>query len=156
MIVEDMRDPRHVARIFTGNLAYAVAAALRLGFKTREIDVAAEGGAPRRGRFFEVHIANGRYCGGGVSFAPDASLEDGLLDLVAIDDLSLFRLAPVLAAIQAARLRPGPGVSSTRAARITIRDAEPFPISADGETYRVSGGALEIEALPGAIDVLAP
>jgi len=157
IVVEDMERPDAlVKRIFRGQAAFIAAGALHLGFKTREIEIEAHGHATRRGRFFEAHIANARFCGGGISFAPEASLEDGLFDLVTIDDLPLFRMAPILAAIRAARLRPGPGVASRRTRSVVIRDARTFPLSADGECYQVRGGTLEMEALPGALDVLAP
>ncbi len=37
--------------------------------------------------------ANGRYFGGGMYIAPEASLDDGVFDVVAVGDLSLFELA---------------------------------------------------------------
>ncbi len=46
-----------------------------------------------------VCVANGRFAGGGMMFAPEARLADGLFEVVAIETASLPRMLPMFAAI---------------------------------------------------------
>src|SRR5690606_28461139 len=51
-----------------------------------------DGGAGVDTTIYLVAVANGRYFGGGMHIAPHATLEDGLLDVVAVGDLGLGTL----------------------------------------------------------------
>jgi len=103
-----------------------------------------------------VAVANGRYFGGGMKIAPDASPDDGLFDVVAMHDLTRAEgvaLAPRL--YQGTHL----GQRGVRFARGALIEAESLVpraevlIDMDGETpgrlplrARVAPGALKIRA----------
>ena len=66
-----------------------------------------------------VAVANGRYFGGGMNIAPDAELDDGLFDVVALGDLADARL--LLHGSRALqRHPPGPGQGQRRGARARV------------------------------------
>jgi YegS/Rv2252/BmrU family lipid kinase len=155
-VVHDMASPRSLARrVFPGHLAYMAGGLARLFFHGTDMAVTADG-EERRARFFEVHIANGKFCGGGISYAPSASLDDGLLDLTTIEDASTPRLFALMLEVRKARPIAGPGIAVGRARRIAVSAQKGFPLSVDGETYDATGGRLEVEVAAGAVEVLAP
>ena len=65
---------------------------------------------------FNVALANGRYFGGGMMIAPDAQPDDGLLDVVALHDLSFVQSVALAQHIYQGAHLGRPGVSVTRGA----------------------------------------
>jgi YegS/Rv2252/BmrU family lipid kinase len=60
-------------------------------YKNAPVGITIDGNAFLEGPVFNVALANGRYFGGGMKIAPDADPADGLLDVVALRDLSRLR-----------------------------------------------------------------
>jgi YegS/Rv2252/BmrU family lipid kinase len=81
---------RRVSRGGSGYIGETVKAASEYGFP--EIELRVDSGPHRRLRITTVSLHNGRFFGGGMKMAPEATLTDGLLDLVAVKKLSLAKL----------------------------------------------------------------
>ena len=83
----------HGTRLLGGRASFA-AAALRtaIEFTKPSVEIQLDGGRPTRLLVANLCVANARYFGGGMMVAPDAKLNDGLLDVVAIGDLSALQL----------------------------------------------------------------
>jgi YegS/Rv2252/BmrU family lipid kinase len=104
-----------------------------------------------------VAIANGRYFGGGMQIAPEADPSDGLLDVVAVYDLTRAQGLGLAHRIYRGTHVGCPGV---RVARGRVVDAAPVRsgdevlIDLDGETP----GRLPLRAsvLPGALRICVP
>jgi YegS/Rv2252/BmrU family lipid kinase len=73
-----------------GYIGEAVKAASEYGFP--EVELRVDSGPPHRLRITTVSLHNGRFFGGGMKMAPEATLTDGLLDLVVVKKLSLAKL----------------------------------------------------------------
>ena len=99
-----------------------------------------------------VAIANNTSVGGGMRFAPDASLTDGLFDVVTLDPVSRVQLLRIFPSVFSGRHIDDPRVTVRRAARVRI-DAPDVVAYADGE--RIGPLPLELEVVPGALAVLA-
>lgn len=102
-----------------------------------------------------VFVANGRYAAGGMLFAPQAELDDGLFDVVLLREVSrpelLFDLFPRV--YRGAHLGH-PRVVHRKAARLVVSSPEPLHLEVDGE---LPGGApAEFTLLPRAIRVAVP
>ena len=99
-----------------------------------------------------IAVANGRQYGNRLLIAPGARLDDGLLEVVIVDRLSLLSIAWRLPALFRGTLRSGNGISmrAARTLRISADDAIPFHV--DGEP-RLAGRSLEVATLPGALNV---
>jgi len=80
-----------------------------------------------------VVIANGAYFGGGMHVAPEASLNDNLLDTVVIGDIGKLDLLKSLPMIYQGTHGNHPKVSMEKAARITVESSESILVHADGE-----------------------
>ena len=142
---------------FGGKIAF-LGATVRELFSHDHHDVwlSIDGQDRRQKRVMMAAIGNGRFFGGGMKICPDAQLDDGALDLVAIGDLSR---AQVLANI--GRLFNGTHLELEQVthARISRLAAEPveadasIPVELDGETPGTLPATFEI--VPGALRIRA-
>jgi diacylglycerol kinase (ATP) len=105
-----------------------------------------------------VAVANGSDIGGGMHIAPDASLEDGQLDVVLAGPVSTATLLSVFPRVYRGTHVTHPAVTILRGREVTIRPrpdlgAPPPDAHTDGE--RVGPLPLECSCVPGALRVLA-
>ncbi len=104
---------------------------------------------------YTVGAANSKTYGGGMRAAPDAMLDDGLLDVVVLESVSklefLTRILPRV--FSGAHVRE-PGVHVFRAREISVSSDRPFTMYADGDP--IGELPVRVRALPGAVTVLTP
>lgn len=105
---------------------------------------------------YTVGAANSKAYGGGMYAAPDALLDDGMLDVVVLEDIGklafVTRLLPRL--FKGTHVRE-PSVTSFRAREVSIGCAErPMTIYADGDP--IAQLPARVRVLPGAVRVLVP
>jgi diacylglycerol kinase (ATP) len=133
----------------------AVLGLLRLVRKNRRTRIELElDGEVRRSRALALSIANTPYTGLGIELAPDARLDDGLLDVVVFESLSPLGLARYMAATIGGRGEPPERFRTYRAKRVRIDTRRPLPVRFDAE----DGGRtpVEIRVLASALRVVAP
>ncbi len=119
-----------------------------------EHTVVADGDAVRV-RALLIAIANSRQYGNGALIAPEARLNDGLLDVVVVaarSPLAALVQVPRIFAGHIARIR---GVTTRRAAEITITSAKPVVYHVDGEPF-VGSAEITVRTRPGALRVRVP
>jgi YegS/Rv2252/BmrU family lipid kinase len=102
---------------------------------------------------YTVGACNSRSYGGGMQAAPDALLDDGLLDVIVLEDVSkarfLGRILPK--AFSGAHMRE-PSVKAFRAREVVIAADRPFTLYADGDP--IAQLPARVRSLPGAVRVL--
>jgi YegS/Rv2252/BmrU family lipid kinase len=103
---------------------------------------------------YTVAAANSRAYGGGMLLAPNASLQDGLLDVVAIGSVGKLRFLANLPKVFKGRHVELASVSVWRAAEVEISADRPFTLYADGDP--IAQLPVRIRSLPGAVEVLVP
>jgi diacylglycerol kinase (ATP) len=137
-----------------GKLAY-LRASLETArkFDVREVRVTLDD-EERTLRAVNVAVGNCRYAGGGWLAAPRANPEDGLLDLVVIEDIGLkeaLALAP--SALARSDYLGAEGVFSARAKKIQVQ-TEPggLAFTADGEV--IGDEPVEFEIIPHALNAI--
>jgi len=142
-------------RLVHGKLVYAYGALRALvSWRPATFEIRLDGGQPRRMTGYTVAAANSKAYGGGMLLAPDASLEDGLLDVVMVEDvpkLRLLRLLPTVFKGEHVRQR---NVHVLRAAEVQITASRPFTLYADGDP--VQQLPVTVRALRGAVRVIVP
>lgn len=130
------------------------AAALRALFRRRSARVQVDvDGRTSTQRVLQAVVCNGPWYGWGFSVAPDATIDDGLLDLVIFPDSRLRVLREVVAAA-VARDRPARG-RRYRGSRITLSATRELAVHADAEvvgrlpqTFTLRPKALRVYADP--------
>lgn len=122
---------------------------IELGGKTREEEV----------RSRSLAICNGRFFGSGMHIAPMAKLDDGLLDVVDLGAASRLRFGLASSRVYTGSHLKSADVRYFRCEKLKIdllnkavRDR--FPLDVDGEP--LGRLPIEVEILPGALEVLAP
>ena len=78
---------------------------------------------------------NGRRCGGGITLCPEASIDDGLLDILIVDGLRKRQIPGALVKLVQKRLNDLPFTCARRDAMLRVISDPPMPIQIDGEIY---------------------
>lgn len=104
------------------------------------------------GRLLLAFVANAQYCGNRMHVAPGARMDDGLLDVLAVRELSLLQVLPKLVKLYTGRILGDPAVRHFRAARVRIETTPPVFIQADGQI--VGRTPAEFSLLPRALRVV--
>lgn len=90
-------------------------------------------------------VANGRFAGGGMKFAPQAELDDGLMDVVLIDNASRLDILKELPRIRFGWHLRNPKVKSLQAASVFIGASCPLPVDVDGESVGFTPAKLTLQ-----------
>ncbi len=118
-------------------------------------------GATRDYLAANVVVANSAFYGKGMKIAPDASIDDGLLDVVVIEAAGKLDLIRSLPKVYDGRHVDLPEVTVLRGRRIEVRATArtPVPVGGDGEPLGVLPALDQepavIEVLPGALSIIA-
>jgi YegS/Rv2252/BmrU family lipid kinase len=103
---------------------------------------------------YAVAAANSRAYGGGMFLAPDAELDDGMLDVVYTGQVSKLRFLANLPKLFKGTHIDNPEVTVLRASEVKIASDRPFAVYADGDP--LADLPATIRVLPRALDVIAP
>jgi YegS/Rv2252/BmrU family lipid kinase len=104
---------------------------------------------------YTVGAANSKTYGGGMRAAPDAMLDDGLLEVVVLESISKLRfLTTILPRVFKGTHVQLPSVHVYRAAEVEISADRPFTMYADGDP--IGDLPVRVRAVRGAVSVLVP
>ena len=135
-----------------GVLRGAIRFLRRLGTPLLHLEI---DGRPLAVRAPMVAVANSPFIGAAYTIAPDAKIDDGLLDVVVFREASVLRVLLHLLSVAGARRRPLPPdiqAFQARSVRITTRRRRPLPIHADGTPIGATPASFEV--VPAALRVI--
>lgn len=136
-----------------GGLAAFGLAALEKAIRhpARQIKVTVADKLLSTGPLIGIVIANGRYAGGGMSLAPKARPDDGLLDILLIHDQPLVRRLWNFPKIYSGRHIACPEFTYSQATHVLMESEESSRVEADGELI----GCLpcRVDVIPSALKV---
>jgi diacylglycerol kinase (ATP) len=138
----------------SGTSRYVVALARTLKrFDPAEFDVEVDG---RQHRYPAMLIAlgNGRSYGGGMKVCPNASLDDGMLDICVVGAMSKARFLRAFPGVFRGTHVRNPRVTMDRGSEVRIHSSTEAVVYADGE--RVGPLPATFRVLPAALEVLQP
>jgi diacylglycerol kinase (ATP) len=110
---------------------------------------------------FFISIANSNQFGNHVTIAPQASISDGLLDIVVVNKMSKVKMVyTLLVQIRLGQVKPASeanlhGINYFQAKKLSIINKGKAPLHIDGEPASTPD-FLEIEVIPGAFRLLTP
>jgi YegS/Rv2252/BmrU family lipid kinase len=140
-------------RLVRGNLVYAYGALRALaGWRPAQFEISIDGRDARTMRGYTVAAANSGAYGGGMLLAPNASLEDGALDVVTVEDVPKLRFLRLLPSVFRGEHVQQRAVQVTRATEVTIAADRPFTMYADGDP--IAELPATVRVLPRAVKVI--
>lgn len=144
----------NATRVVRGNLVYVYGAVVALAqWKPASFELTLDG-EHRAFTGYSVALANSRSYGGGMLMAPDASMQDGQLDVVMIHQMPRARFLSLLPTVfRGAHVRYRE-VEVARAHEVEVRCEREFAMYADGDP--ITHLPARARALPGAVRVIAP
>jgi diacylglycerol kinase (ATP) len=143
------------SRILKGPLAYTFGVIRNvLFFRSPTVRVEHDEGIIAGSVLF-VSIVNCRRFGGGMIIAPDASMTDGLLDLVVVDDISRLELLRLFPKVYSGGHTGHPAVRILRTQKVHISVDRPMRMFSDGEPMlEVDQQGTTVEVWPSALRVV--
>lgn len=140
-----------------GKASFAIATARALArYRPARVRLVLDGEVVEPGAVTNVLVCNGRFGGGGMMFAPDALLDDGLFDVVVLRHVSLLHTATSASKVYSGAHLRDPSVSVHRARRVeaTVLGDDPAWLDLDGEAP--GRAPLTATVVPGALRLLDP
>jgi len=139
-------------KYFGGTIPYVVGL-LRtlLGYRNKSV-VLRIGDRSEAARILSVVVSNGCYLGGGMHVAPEASLNDNLLDVTIFGDIGKFDLLKSLPMVYKGTHGQHPKVSIEKATKITVESSERVLVHADGELLGEGPASFWLE--PAALSIV--
>jgi YegS/Rv2252/BmrU family lipid kinase len=142
-------------RIVRGNLVYVYGALRALaGWKPATFTLEFDHGEQRTATGYTVAAANSKAYGGGMLMAPDASLQDGLLDVVIVGQVPKLRFLRLLPTVFRGEHVALSNVEVVRCTSVRIAASRPFTLYADGDP--IAELPVTVRALPEAVRVIVP
>ena len=125
-----------------------------LTYDNAEVTVSVDGGESRRMTVLLAAVGNGRFFGGGMKICPEAKLDDGSFDLVAVGDLGRLEVLAKIHRIYSGNHLSMEEVRFLRCHHLRVAPADPgaeIPVEIDGETpgrlpasFEILEGALRL------------
>ena len=129
---------------------------LRRSFRT--IRIKADGVPLDTGSILLFTLANGRYASGGLNCAPQASNDDGKMDLCIVKNLSPTRLMKLLPALASGEFADEPSFTDDiilrRIKNLEVESAKEVTLDLDGMT--LTDKHFSIRMIPGAVHIIVP
>jgi len=135
-----------------GNTAYTVATLLKLvSLKSQKITIELDGKIMQRDGVF-VEVANSTYTGTSFYIAPEAEIDDGLLDVIILNKISRLRLLRLFTSIFDGTHINYPEIEYIKAKKIKVIEEKSGRLIPDGEI--LGSTPIEIECLHQEIEFL--
>ncbi|WP_373651589.1 lipid kinase [Schlesneria sp. DSM 10557] len=105
-------------------------------------------------RTIQIAVGNGRYYGGGLTIADDASIVDNRLDFYSLEIQRWWQIIPLLMAMYRGDLSRSPHARTLRGTEFTIETSRPRKLNTDGEITTQT--PAEFRVLSQAVRVFVP
>ena len=140
-------------RNFSGEFRFVFAAVGALAaWRERRVVVTVDGRTVVDGPMNLVAVANALYAGGGMMLSPDASIDDGKLDVITASGLSRANVVTELSRVHTGGHVNNPKVTITQGTIVRIETLllqDAMPLEADGNVRGVT--PVQFQILPGAL-----
>lgn len=138
-----------------GWLAYVVSGLRNLHFPAVRFDITIDGGTPTRHRARTVVVGNVGYLQAGIPLLPDASIDDGLVDVVIVHPRRFLSWVPVALRVISKNKRTDETLDRMTGQSVTVRAAHATPRQLDGDAIG-AGTLMHVECQHGRLLVRVP
>jgi YegS/Rv2252/BmrU family lipid kinase len=148
------RQANETTKALGGKVSF-FAALVRVFATWRNTELVVEAGGERRsGKMTNLIVANGRYQGGGMLIAPEASVDDGLFDVLLIGDITKRDFVLNVGKIYRGTHLSHPKIDLLRSAAVYVEAEVAVPIELDGEQPGTTPARFEV--VPRALRLRVP
>ncbi len=157
-LAQVLRDARAVDPAVKGiDRYYAAAAGVLRAMPEHPTRVTVDGVVLADGPLTSVAIGGGRFRAWSFQFLPESLLDDGLLDVCAVDALDAAGVAELVPLMATGRYLGRPGVHYARGTSVIVERTDGLPLIAefDGSVWDAAGARLTVEIVPDALLALA-
>lgn len=141
------------SKVLGGFWSFLLAALYTLiTYRNRHLTVLLDGNEKYSGPCCLVAVGNGRYFGGGMKIAPEAMVNDGLLDVIMVKNFGKLELILNIAKVYRGAHLSHPKVDFDRGTRVNIISHDKVYLEMDGEP--VGQVDIEFEILPAGIKIM--
>ncbi len=128
------RNVNRVPRIIPPRLAYLITGVVGfLSGQPQQMTVKIDGTSVFSGPSLNIFIANAKYSGAGMCWAPQALADDGLFDVILIGELPKYKVIQALARIYDGSFLKLPGIHFWRGRSVELEVGSPISLELDGE-----------------------
>lgn len=143
---------KHLPKFFTGTIPYIIETPRALfSYQSKSVVLHLEGKVETT-HILSVVVANGSYFAGGMHMAPEAKLNDGLLDVVIIGDIGKLELLMALPTVYKGTHITHPKVRVEKVTHLAIESSEQILVHADGEL--LGEGPASFWIMPAALSIV--
>jgi diacylglycerol kinase (ATP) len=151
-VLEALQRVSGIERIVRGALRYRLAALQQI-FQYRAVEFDPGDGGGSRPLLLAV-VANGHRYGGGLPIAPAARPDDGLIDMVCVEEIPPLRRLLVFQSVMAGGHLSASAVRTVRQAAFTLRFPAPPRFQVDGELHDARSTEVRVECVPAALQLV--
>jgi diacylglycerol kinase (ATP) len=150
----------HVSSVFVGNKTRGLSGYIKLGlsevlkYKAQVYHINIDGVDYER-KAFVISVANSSQYGNNVHIAPNASIQDGLLDICIIKDFSMLKLPLLAYQMIGAKTDQSNLVEIIRGKDVKIIRSEGGAIHIDGEPFYM-GQEIRVSVEPLSLNIITP
>ncbi|MBD2064845.1 lipid kinase [Funiculus sociatus GB2-A5] len=137
-----------------GVLAYAVTAIRVVGRSRPFLAEIRSNGESIKVKTVQIAVGNGRYYGGGMTIAEDATINDQRLDLYSLEIERAWEIIPLLPAMKQGQQGDLPGVRTLQSQEIEVYTNKRRPINTDGEITTYTPAKFRL--IPQALSIFVP
>jgi diacylglycerol kinase (ATP) len=102
-----------------------------------------------------ITVMNGNRLGGGFYMAPNSKPDDGLFDLCIAEQVNSFEVIRMIPLFMKGTQATKPTVKTGQTTRIVITGLDgPLPAEVDGEIFSTEDRRVEIEIIPGELEII--
>lgn len=131
---ETVQRVERTTKVFGGFVSFLYGTiATMLGYRNKRMVVTIDGGEPMEMKATTVVVANGRYFGGGMFVAPNALLDDGVFDVVILDNFGTVELITNLPKVYKGTHLTHPKIRAYRGRKVRITSPDRVYLEMDGE-----------------------
>ena len=123
------------------------------GISAPEVSIRFDGGELVQ-RITLVAVSNGSYYGGLFHIAPDASIRDGVLDLIIADHVTRRKAVRLIPKVMRGEHLDDPAVRYLQTRKVYIQSDVSLPVQIDGEFIEGGLTELDIEVMPERLQLL--
>lgn len=141
------------SKILGGFLSFLTSALISLlTYESQLVTVKIDGNEVYNGKLTMVVVSNGSYFGGGMKIAPKALLNDGLLDITIVNDLTKLGIIQNVPGIYQGKHVNHPAVSIFKGESVELSSPAELLVEFDGETPGM--GSIILEVMPNELKLL--